>query len=105
MSNAEVRRGLERQAPAGKAQASFSDAVDFMRDVTGLEFEVEWAKLKAVGINEKTPVAWSHGKATMHDVLTAILTAAGGKPGVVGYAVVNGQVLIGPTQPPQPQPK
>ena len=104
-SNAEVRNGLDRQLPKVQFQASLSDAIDFMRDVTGLPIDVQWDKLKAVGISEKTPVTVNLPQSKMRDILTAILTSAAGKPGVVGYGVAGGAVVIGPTHPPTAQPK
>lgn len=106
MSNAEIRRGLMRELPRAQFHASLSDAIDFMHDVTGLSFDVQWDKLKVVGITEKTPVTLAIVKQTkMRDILTAILTSAGGKPGALDYAIVDGRVVIGPTNPPTTQPK
>ena len=105
-SNAEVRNGLDRQIPKGQFQATLSEAIDFMRDVTGLPIDVQWDKLKAAGIDQKTPVTVNLPAAKMRDILTAILTsAAAGKPGVIGYTVADGAIVIGPARPPAPQPK
>lgn len=104
-SNAEVRNGLDRQLPKVRFQASLSDAIDFMRDVTGLPIDVRWDQLKAVGINEKSPVTVNLPQTKMRDILTAILTSAAGKPGVVEYAIAGGAIVIGPTHPPATQPK
>ena len=104
-SNAEVRNGLDhRQLPKVQFQATLSEAIDFMRDVTGLPIDVQWDKLKAAGIDQKTPVTVNLPAAKMRDILTAILTSAAGKPGVVGYAVAGGAVVVGPTHPPTTRP-
>ena len=105
MSNDKVRIGLERRTPRAQFHADFAEAIDFMRDITGLKFDVQWDKLKAVGITEKTPVTVNLQNAKMHDVLTAILTSAAAKPGIIGYAIEHGAVVIGPTNPPTTQPK
>ncbi len=105
MSNAEVRQALDRGLPKTKFDDDLASAIDFMRDVTGITFDVQWDKLKAAGITEKTPVTVDLGKATMREILTAILTSAGGKPGVVGYAIEKGTIVIGPAKPPAPPAK
>ena len=105
MSNAEVRRALDRGLPKTEFDADLASAIDFMRDVTGVTIDVQWDKLKAAGITEKTRVTVDLGKATMREILTAILTSAGGKPGVVGYTVEKGTIVIGPAKPPTPPAK
>ena len=105
MSNAEVRQALDRELPKAKFDDDLASAIDFMRDVTGITFDVQWDKLKAAGITEKTPVNVKLGKATMREILTAILTSAGGKPGVVGYTIEKGTIVIGPAKPPAPPAK
>ena len=106
MSNAEVRQGLDdRGSPKTEIDDDLASAIDFMRDVTGITFDVQWDKLKAAGITEKTRVTVKLGKATMREILTAILTSAGGKPGVVGYTVEKGTIVIGPAKPPTPPAK
>ena len=100
MSNAEVRNALDRGLPKTKIHDDLASTIDFMRDVTGITFDVQWDKLKAAGITEKTPVNVDLGKATMREILTAILTSAGGKPGVVGYTIEKGTIVIGPAKPP-----
>ena len=106
-SNAEVRNGLDRQLPKVQFQATLSEAIDFMRDVTGSPIDVQWDRLKAAGIDQETPVTVNlPAAAKMRDILTAILTsAAAGKRGVVGYTVADGAIVIGPARPPAPQPK
>jgi len=106
MSDAEVRRALDgRGLPKTQIHDDLASAIDFMRDVTGITFDVQWDKLKAAGITEKTPVTVDLGKATMREILTAILTSAGGKPGIVGYAIEKGTIVIGPAKPPAPPAK
>ena len=105
MSNEEVRRQLYRGLPKTQLHDDLASTIDFMRDVTGIPFDVQWDKLKAAGITEKTPVNVDLGKATMREILTAILTSAGGKPGVVGYTIEKGTIVIGPAKPPSPPAK
>ncbi len=106
MSNAQIRQELDgRGAPKTKIHDDLASAIDFMRDVTGIPFDVQWDKLKAAGITEKTPVNVDLGQATMREILTAILTSAGGKPGVVGYTIEKGTIVIGPAKPPAPPAK
>ena len=62
---------------------------------------MQWDKLKEAGITEKTPVNVDLGQATMREILTAILTSAGGKPGIVGYTIENGTIVVGPAKPPK----
>ena len=105
MSNAEVRQALDRGLPKTEFDHDLADVIDFMRDVTGITIDVQWDKLKAAGITEKTRVTVKLGNAKMREILTAILTSAGGKPGVVGYSVENGTIVIGPAKPPTPPAK
>ena len=105
MTNAEVRQALDRGLPKAEFDDDLASAIDFMRDVTGITFDVQWDKLKAAGITEKTPVNVDLGKATMREILTAILESAGGKPGVVGYTIEKGTIVIGPAKPPTPPAK
>jgi hypothetical protein len=105
MSNAEVRQALDRELPKTEFDHDLASVIDFMRDVTGVTFDVQWDKLKAAGITEKTRVTVKLGNAKMREILTAILTSAGGKPGVVGYTVEKGTIVIGPAKPPTTKPK
>lgn len=97
MSDDMVLRGLERVTPRAQFHAGLADAIEFMRDITGLKLDVQWDKLKAIGITEKTPVTVNLRNAKMYVVLTAILNSATAKPGTIGWVVENGAVVIGPS--------
>jgi hypothetical protein len=56
----------------------FSDAVDFLRDVSGANIHVDWRALEAAGISKDTQVTLHLKDVPLRRVLTLLLADAGG---------------------------
>jgi hypothetical protein len=87
---------LNRRLPQIKFDAvAFSDVVDFLRDVSGLNIFVNWKSLEAAGVDRNTPVT-----AQLHDVkfskaLSVILSeGVGGGQTKLGYTLDQGVITI-----------
>jgi hypothetical protein len=95
--NAEALKKLDRTLPTLTFDAvRFADVIDFLRDVSGAGIVVRWEQLKKVGLDKNTQVTVKLGNVKFGDALTMVLVKAAGKPGVVGYTLVRGHVVIIP---------
>ena len=71
---------MERHLPSVRFNGNaFGDVIDFLRDVTGAEFRVDWPALAAAGVTGQTPVT-----ARLRDVKVSkalhLIAAAVGRP-------------------------
>lgn len=91
-----IQATLDRRLPSVQLQGQpFTDAVDFLKDVTGANILVNWKALEADSIDKQTPV-----NAELHDVkfskvLDVILQQAGA--GKLGYTIDQGVIEISTT--------
>lgn len=74
---------------------AFSDIIDFLRDVSGAGFDLDWKRLEALGITGKTPITLHLKNRKFTDALQDILDAAGGKGNLIWY-MGNGKIVITP---------
>jgi hypothetical protein len=72
-------------------QISLKDALDFVRDVSGVPIEVKWQSLAAAGIDRNTPISLSLRDAQFSSVLYFILDQAG--DGKLGYVTEPTQIM------------
>jgi hypothetical protein len=70
-----------------------ADALDFIRDVSGVNMHVEWKTLEAAGINRDTPVNVRLRGVSLRKALNTIMAEAGGGD-QVGWTTDDGVVTI-----------
>ena len=93
--NAKALASLDRVLPAAKFDGvGFADVMDFLKDVSGVKIETPWDKLKAVGIDKDKAMTLNVHDAKFGDVLSVLLVQAAGKPGVLGYTIEHGNIVI-----------
>jgi beta-lactamase regulating signal transducer with metallopeptidase domain len=94
VETAKVHKKLAETAPeANFAAVPFSDTIDFLRDVTGLNIFVDWRGLEAAGIDRNTPITVRMQKVPFETVLRYVLRDAGHQV-KLDYAVIDGIVNI-----------
>lgn len=103
--NNAVLRGMDRVMPRVQFQARLSDAIGFIHDVSGFAVEVRWDALSRLGMKQDTKVNVNLTNVKVRDLLDAVLISAAGKPGVLGFAVEHGTVVIMPFTSPTTRPK
>ncbi len=80
--------------------------VDFLRDTSGQKITVDWAALKAAGVNKDEAVSMNVKDTTLSQTLQLVLAAAGGgKRTPLDYSVKDGVVTISTDQTPTTRPK
>lgn len=74
----EASVALDRRVPEVKFDAvGLSDAIDFLRDIGGLNLRVDWKTLEAAGIDRTTPVTFYLRNVSVRKALDTILREAG----------------------------
>ena len=71
-------------------EVAFADAVDYLRDVTGLNISVNWRALEEAGVSKTDPVTLRLKNVTVRQVLKLMLQNVA--PGKLAYSV-DGNVL------------
>lgn len=69
--------------------------LDFFSDVAGVRFDVDWDKLKTVGLARDTKVTIRLADIAASQALTLILMSAGGGE-LIDWTVVDGKIRIAP---------
>jgi beta-lactamase regulating signal transducer with metallopeptidase domain len=88
-------RKLAQNAPEINFTGSpFGDTIDFLRDVTDLNFFVNWRALEAAGLDRNAPVTVRLKNVPFDQALRYILRDAGGGNIALDFAVVDGIVNI-----------
>jgi len=83
-----------RAVPEAKfGGVGLSDAIDFIRDVSGANITVNWKALGEAGVTPETPVSLRLHNVTVRKVLTALLNEAGGN-GSLTFVVDEGVIEI-----------
>jgi len=94
-------------APAGPVQAqlgrtlpelkldgvSLGDALDFIRDVSGVNLHVDWKTLEAAGVNRDTPINVRLRAVSLRKALNTIMAEAGGGD-QIGWTTDEGVVTV-----------
>jgi hypothetical protein len=92
--NATINAQLTRRLPELHFNANaFSDVIDFMRDVTGLNIWVDWAALESAGIGKNVPVTLRVRDVTVASALDLLLQTVGGNT-ELAYTVEGGVLRI-----------
>jgi hypothetical protein len=93
--SAATQRKLAEKAPEiNFSTMPFSDTVDYLRDVTDLNFFVNWRALEAAGVDRNAPVTVRLKNVPFEQALRYILRDAGGESVKLDIAVVDGVVNI-----------
>jgi type II secretory pathway component GspD/PulD (secretin) len=88
-----MQAALERKLPEMNFEGiAFSDAIDFLRDITQMNFFVDWRALEAAGIDRNAPVTVRVRDVAVSKALRLVLDNVGGGTVKLGYAV-DGNVL------------
>lgn len=73
-------------------QIALTDAIDYFRDLTGLNINVNWQALETVGVSKETPVSLRLRNVRIRTALTKTLEAAA--PGLLTFYVDENIVQI-----------
>jgi uncharacterized membrane protein YgcG len=93
------RAMLARAMPELKFDGvAFSDAVDFLRDVTAANLVVNWRALEGAGVTKDTVVNLKVRGVTLRKALSLLLSEAGGADGAITYTVEDGVIEITTTE-------
>ncbi|MGH7178948.1 MAG: hypothetical protein ACREJC_16345 [Tepidisphaeraceae bacterium] len=89
-----ARRALDTVLPeVNLTGVALSDALDFLRDVSGANLHVEWKALEALGVGRDTPVNVRLRSVSLRKVLNIILAESGaGAP--LAYYVDGGVIEV-----------
>jgi hypothetical protein len=72
---------------------SISDAIDFLRDVSGANMTVNWKALEEQGVSKDTPINLKLREVSLRRALELVLSEVGG-PGKLGYTVDENVIEI-----------
>lgn len=93
--DARARETLKRPLPPFDAErVSFSDVVNYMRDVGQANIFVNWRALEAAGVDRNALVKLHFGAMPLSEALDKLLGQMGGKAAKLGYAVRAGVITI-----------
>jgi hypothetical protein len=68
------------------------DAIEFLRDISHLDFYVDWANLKLAGVSQSTSVSADLSNVSLSDCIKKTLAATGSD--ALEYRVAGGVVII-----------
>ena len=93
-ANGTARRQLNTTLPEVKLEGvAFSDALDFLRDISGVNMTVNWKALETAGITKEAPVTLRLRAISLRKALQMILAEAGGGD-TLAYDIDEGVVEI-----------
>jgi beta-lactamase regulating signal transducer with metallopeptidase domain len=86
---------LQRQLPALTFDAvGFSDVIDFLRDVSGMNIFVNWKAVEEAKVDRNTPVSANLRNIKFSKALNVILDSVGGGQVKLGYTIDEGVLVI-----------
>ena len=95
VDNETVRKALEKPLPEVTVDGvGFSDVIDFLRDVTRANIEVDWGALEAAGIDRNVPVTARLVNVKFSKVLAVVLKFAHADKDELDYVVEDGGIMI-----------
>jgi hypothetical protein len=90
-----VEAAIEKRLPGVNLDAvGLSDAIDFLRDISGANIFVNWKALEAAGIDKNTPITLRMRDVKVTTALTAVLNDAAGGSGKLIFDVQDGVVVV-----------
>ena len=93
--NQKVMQQLERPLPEiNFDKVGFTDAVDFLRDVSGANIFVNWRALENAKLDRNSPVTARMRDIKLSKALAIILDSLGGDTVKLGYTVDDGVITI-----------
>ena len=93
--DAQVQALLDKRLPELRFEAvTFSDVIDFLRDVTTANIFVNWRALETAGIDKNAPVTARLKDVKFSKALTTILADVGGGTVKLGYTIDEGVITI-----------
>ena len=95
--DAKAKAALDRVVPELKFRAvPLSDTIDFLKDISGVPFIVDWDALAKAGVKKTSPVTVDAKNLKFKDAITMILDSASQKPGAITYFVKDAAIHIAP---------
>ena len=80
------RAALSRTLPSVDfTNVTLADALDFLRDLTGVNLHVNWKALEAAGIGRETPINLKLRSVPLRQVLSLVLSEAAGSSDLTYY--------------------
>ena len=96
-ATAKVRQRLDQQVLSAEAsrfeRVEFQSFLTFLRESSGLDIDVNWSALDAVGVSKETPVTLRMKDPTYKQLLLAALEATSPKARL-GYHIDNGVITV-----------
>ena len=90
-----VRAQLNRLLPALQFDAvGFADVIDFLRDVSGSNIQVNWSALAVAGVDRETPISAHLRNVPFANALDVILGSAGDGRARLTYTIQGGTIII-----------
>ncbi|MCY2954282.1 MAG: hypothetical protein NTU53_20300 [Planctomycetota bacterium] len=84
--NAQAKIALNKTIPAiNFTNVTLRDAIDFLRDVSGVNVQVHWKAIEQAGVTPDTTVNIKLRQVTLRKVLTLLLTEVAGGPTLTFY--------------------
>ena len=84
--NATAKVALNKTIPAiNFTNVTLRDAIDFLRDVSGVNVQVQWKAIEQAGVTADTTVNIKLRQVTLRKVLTLLLTEVAGGPTLAFY--------------------
>jgi hypothetical protein len=88
-----TEKRLDRKLPSVQLpRVTFSDAIDFLRDITGENFYTDWKNLQLAGVTKNTFVSLERQNIPMREALHQILAATGSE--ALEFHIMGGVVVI-----------
>jgi len=75
-------------------KVGLSDALEFLRDVSGANIAIQWKALEAAGVDRAAPVTMRARNPKFSTALKAILSDAGGDAVKLGFEIEDGVIVI-----------
>ena len=89
-----TREKLQQPIPVDFRANQLANVIEYLRNVTGANFVVQWRSLEAAGITKETPITMQLNNVAAERALRLILDEAGGDLVKLGYAVDEGVVVV-----------
>jgi uncharacterized membrane protein YgcG len=85
-TNSSIKASLQKEIPSlNLSNVSFGDSIEFLRDITGLNINVNWKQLELLHVTKETPVNVRLRQISTRRALSLILAEAGGATPLTYY--------------------
>ncbi|MFA7235981.1 MAG: adenylate/guanylate cyclase domain-containing protein [Phycisphaeraceae bacterium] len=89
-----TREKLQQPIPVDLRANQLANVIEYLRNVTGANFVVQWRSLEAAGITKETPITMQLNNVAAERSLRLILDEAGGELVKLGYTIDEGVIVI-----------